>query len=59
MKHKTNWSKVLKQGLQVLFHIVMAKYADDLLKQCPSKGDKYETSEDNKEVTRRHKSIEE
>ena len=26
MKHKKkNWSKVLKQGLQVLFHIVMAK----------------------------------
>ena len=26
MKHKRNWSKVLKQGLQVLFHIVMAKF---------------------------------
>jgi hypothetical protein len=23
---KKNWSKVLKQGLQVLFHIVMAKF---------------------------------
>ena len=26
MKHKNLSSKVLKQGLQVLFHIVMAKF---------------------------------